>query len=134
MDDNVNNTNATAVKDNLELFKQALNDAMFNKEQDIEETEESVEEWEDSIPIVAEIEEEAVEVVEDAYSPRRKVEPEREKLELPLLLEQKQTAIPVRQSIRQNARDIADVTYLPDFAALHRGENLQAEKRSCPWG
>lgn len=39
MDDNVNNTNATAVQDNLELFKQALNDAMFNKEQDIEDVE-----------------------------------------------------------------------------------------------
>ena len=39
MDDNVNNTNATAVKDNLELFTQALNDAMFNKEQDIEDVE-----------------------------------------------------------------------------------------------
>ena len=39
MDDNVNNTNATAVQDNLELFKQALNDAMFNKEKDIEDVE-----------------------------------------------------------------------------------------------
>ena len=39
MDDNVNNTNATAVQDNLELFKQALNDATFNIEKDIEDVE-----------------------------------------------------------------------------------------------
>ena len=39
MDDNVNNTNATAVQDNLELFKQALNEATFNIEEDIEDVE-----------------------------------------------------------------------------------------------
>ena len=70
---------------------------------------------------------EMLELVEDAYSPRRKVEPEREKLELPLLLEQKQTALPVRQTIRQAAREIADVTYLPDFPSLYRGDSLQVE-------
>ena len=70
---------------------------------------------------------ELLELVEDAYSPRRKVEPEREKLELPLLLEQKHTALPVRQTIRQAAREIADVTYLPDFPSLYRGDSLQVE-------
>ena len=39
MDDNVNNTNVTAVQDNLELFKQALNEATFNIEEDIEDVE-----------------------------------------------------------------------------------------------
>ena len=39
MDDNVNNTNVTDVQDNLELFKQALNEATFNIEEDIEDVE-----------------------------------------------------------------------------------------------
>ena len=70
---------------------------------------------------------EILELVEDVYSPKRQVETEMEELELPRILEQKQVAVPVRQNLRQPAREIADVTYLPDFAALHRGENLQAE-------
>ena len=70
---------------------------------------------------------EMLELVEDVYSPRRKVDPVREELELPRILEQKQVAVPVRQTLRQPAAQIADVTYLADFPVLHRGENLQAE-------
>lgn len=70
---------------------------------------------------------EMVEVVSDAYSPSRRVEPVTEELELPAILEQKQVSVPVRQTIRQNARDIADVTYLPDFPNARRGEGMQLE-------
>ena len=70
---------------------------------------------------------ELLEVVADAYSPVRQVEPVLEELELHGILEQKQVPVPVRQTIRQSARDIADVTYLPDFPNTRRGEGLQLE-------
>ena len=70
---------------------------------------------------------EVLELVEDVYSPRRSVEPEYEELELRGILEEKLVTVPVRQTIRQEAAGIADVTYLPDFPVLHRGEDLQAE-------
>lgn len=70
---------------------------------------------------------EMLEIVEDAYSPSRLVEPVLGELELSTILEQKQTPIPVRQSLHQNATAIADVTYLPDFPELHRGEALSME-------
>ena len=70
---------------------------------------------------------EIIEVVEDAYSPSRQVEPVREELELHGILEQKQVPISIRQTIRQDARDIADVTYLPDFPNARRGEGMQLE-------
>ena len=68
---------------------------------------------------------EILELVEDVYSPRRQVEPEVEELELRGILEQKQVSVPVRQTLRQEARDIADVTYLPDFPDQRRGEDVQ---------
>lgn len=70
---------------------------------------------------------EVLELVEDVYSNRRQVEPEVEELELRSILEQKQVSVPVRQTIRQSASQIADVTYLPDFPVLRRNEGLQAE-------
>ncbi len=70
---------------------------------------------------------ELVEIVEDAYSPQRLVELQREELELPRILEQKAMSIPVRQTIRQESRDIADVTYLPDFPEVRRGEGASLE-------
>ena len=70
---------------------------------------------------------ELVELVEDVYSPRRKVEPVMETLELPRILEQKQVTLPVRQTLRRSAHQIADVTYLPDFPVMRRSEDLQTE-------
>ena len=70
---------------------------------------------------------EILELTEDVYSPRRTVEPVFEELELPRILEQKQVSVPVRQTLRQPAAEISDVTYLPDFPVLRRGENLLAE-------
>ena len=70
---------------------------------------------------------EMVEIVEDAYSPDRVVSPKREELELPQILERQQVDILVRQTIRQEAREIADVTYLPDFPVARRGKGVQLE-------
>ena len=70
---------------------------------------------------------EILELVEDVYSNKRQVEPEMEELDLRGILEQKQVPVPVRQTIRQSAGQIADVTYLPDFPVLRRNEGLQAE-------
>lgn len=70
---------------------------------------------------------EMVELVEDAYSTRRNLEMKFSQLELPLVLEQKQMAVPVAQSLREQAVDIADVTYLPDFPQLHRGDGVSLE-------
>ncbi len=70
---------------------------------------------------------ELVEIVSDAYSPERSVTPKLEELEIPQILEQQRTVIPVRQTIRQNAKAVADVTYLPDFATIHRGDGVQME-------
>ena len=70
---------------------------------------------------------EVVEIVEDAYSPDRSLEPRREELEVPQLLDQQRVPITVRQTLRQNAGDIADVTYLPDFPTQRRGEGIQLE-------
>lgn len=67
---------------------------------------------------------EMLEILEDAYSPVRQVEPVMGELELSGILEQKQTMIPVRQSLNQSAGDIADVSYLPDFPEVHRGERV----------
>lgn len=70
---------------------------------------------------------EMVEIVEDAYSPERTVNLKREELELPQILDRQRVDIPVRQTIRQNSGQIADVTYLPDFPTLRRGEGVQME-------
>ena len=70
---------------------------------------------------------ELLEVVEDAYSPFRQVEPIPGELELFPILEQKQTAVPVRQSLNLSAGTIADVSYLPDFPELHRGGEVEME-------
>lgn len=70
---------------------------------------------------------EMVELVEDAYSTDRTVQPRREELELPQLLDHQRITVPIRQSIRQSAGEIADVTYLPDFPTQRRGENVQLE-------
>jgi len=70
---------------------------------------------------------ELVELVEDAYSPHRGVELKKEELELPQILDQQHQRIPVRQTIRQTAEKIADVTFLPDFPVRRRGEGVQLE-------
>lgn len=70
---------------------------------------------------------ELVELVEDAYSPHREVESRREELELPQILDRQRAAFSIRQTVRQDAREIADITYLPDLPNQRRAENLQLE-------
>ena len=70
---------------------------------------------------------EMVELVEDAYSPNRDVTLKNGELEIPQILDQQRVNVPVRQTIRQEAAKIADVTYLPDFPVQRRGEGIQLE-------
>jgi hypothetical protein len=70
---------------------------------------------------------EMVELITDAYSPHRNVELKLGELELPQILDRQQVSVPVQQSLRQNAAEIADVTYLPDFPEIRRRENVQVE-------
>lgn len=64
-----------------------------------------------------------VELIEDAYSPMRSVEPETEMLELPAMLESRQENIFGEQTIPQNADIIVDTNFLPDFPRQRRREN-----------
>lgn len=68
-----------------------------------------------------------VEIVEDAYCPHREVVLKKQELEIPRILDQQRETVPVRQTIRQDAGKIADVTYLPDFPLRRRGEGIQLE-------
>ena len=58
---------------------------------------------------------EMVEIAEDAYSTQRKIDLKTEILDLPQILDRQSVEIPVRQSLHQDAAQIGDVTYLPDF-------------------
>lgn len=68
-----------------------------------------------------------LELVEDAYSPEQEVEPVMEEMELPRILDTRQLSIPVRQTLRQSASELADVTYLPDFPVIQRGMDIRME-------
>lgn len=54
-------------------------------------------------------------VVEDAYSPGRTLEVEREQLELPAVLETRRETLRSEQSIPVDANLAADIRFLPDF-------------------
>lgn len=64
-----------------------------------------------------------LELVEDAYSPARNVEPETQMLELPAMLESRQENIFGEQTIPQDANIIVDVNFLPDFPRQRRRED-----------
>ena len=70
---------------------------------------------------------EMVEILEDAYSPEKLLQPRFAELELPQILDRQRVAVPIRQNLRQTVQDVADVTYLPDFPVLRRGEDVQVE-------
>jgi hypothetical protein len=70
---------------------------------------------------------EILELTEDAYSPGRQVQPKVQELDLPQILDQQSLNIPVRQTVRQTGREIADVTYLPDCPTLRRGPDTRVE-------
>lgn len=64
-----------------------------------------------------------LELVEDAYSPSRKVTPQFEELELPAILDSRRENIFGEQSIPQDADIIVDTTFLPDFPRQRRWED-----------
>ncbi len=70
---------------------------------------------------------EMLELVEDAYSTKYRLAPQLQMLEIPQILEQKQLDLPVRQTLRQTAAEIADVVYLPDLPQVHRGDETRVE-------
>lgn len=70
---------------------------------------------------------EILELVQDAYSTQRELTPQVQMLELPVILEQKQVVVPVHQTLRQTASQIADTVYLPDLPQVRRGEEIQVE-------
>lgn len=69
-----------------------------------------------------------LELVEDTYSPTRKVKMDIQTLELPAVLERRGEPFTARQSIHQDANLIADAEYLPDFPRQRRtGDHVQVE-------
>lgn len=64
-----------------------------------------------------------VELVEDAYSPGRELELEREEMELPAVLENRRENIYGEQTIPAEADVTADMSFLPDFPRQRRTEN-----------
>ena len=72
-------------------------------------------------------ERETLELVEDAYSTKKNMELQHQMLSIPRVLDQKQVTVPVRQTLSQNAAEIADVMYLPDLPVIRKEEELTME-------
>ena len=68
-----------------------------------------------------------VELAEDAYSPVRPVQLKTGELDVPRILEQRQAEVPVRQTLRSDAVSLGDVSYLPDFPEVRKGEGIRLE-------
>lgn len=64
----------------------------------------------------------SVELVEDAYSPRREMGITWQDLTLPVLLERKQELLPLRGSLSTPMEQVADVCVLADPVELEKGE------------
>ncbi len=64
-----------------------------------------------------------VEVVEDGYCPGRELNLQMGVLELPVVLETRRDTIPVQQTLDQEARQIVDTVFWPDFPRQRRGED-----------
>ena len=61
-------------------------------------------------------------MVEDAYSPRRKVEPLREDLKLPGILERKKQTIHAQQHCPMEGMRLVDVQFLPQPVSVQSGD------------
>ncbi len=71
---------------------------------------------------------ELLDLTEDAYSPFRQVEPQREDLELPTVLEDRKETVTAEQSVPGQSGQPVDVNFLPDFPRLRRtGQNAELE-------
>ena len=74
------------------------------------------------------LEKKSVDVIEDAYSPRREITPHLEQMEMPMVLEEKTDTVRVEQSVDVPAERVADVTFTPDFPEVYREQDsLRAE-------
>lgn len=70
----------------------------------------------------------AVEIIEDAYLPGRKITMEREMIELPAIAEKKVQNLTMEQTISAEAAEIVEATILPDFPKQFReGKVLSLE-------
>lgn len=71
---------------------------------------------------------ELVELVQDAYSPVREVQPVMEEISLPVVLDQRKELIYGEQTLPGKTGQIVDVSFLPDFPRQHRtGEGIDLE-------
>lgn len=69
-----------------------------------------------------------IEVVEDAYSAYRPIQPQIERLELPVVLEEKNQTMRVEQVGDMTVEQIADIAFYPDAPGLYRDpEGVNAE-------
>lgn len=64
-----------------------------------------------------------MELIEDAYSPGRELEPWMQELELPVVLENRRENLYGEQSIAGEANLAADVSFLPEFPRQRQGED-----------
>jgi len=67
----------------------------------------------------------SVEVVEDAYSPRRQINPEREALYLPSRLDSRMISVPVQGSADGDFTKILDTSFIVQLPIVSTGENGQ---------
>lgn len=58
---------------------------------------------------------ELVELTEDAYSPRRQVNIQKERLALPAILEERREHLNASQTVTGHMGEVADVTFFPDY-------------------
>ena len=56
-----------------------------------------------------------LDVIQDAYSPKRTVEPEMEELQIPVLLEDRTETVMAQQTIAGEQGEVADAVFYPDF-------------------
>lgn len=64
-----------------------------------------------------------IELVEDAYSPHRQVRIQKKELQIPNILQEKETVVPIRQSAEDAGGSVADVTFLPDHPHCEKTED-----------
>lgn len=65
---------------------------------------------------------EVLELVEDAYSPQRSVEPRMRELELPVILDSRRETMYARQTTPVTGEKVVDTQFLPDFPQQRRTE------------
>ncbi len=74
------------------------------------------------------LEKKTVDVVEDAYSPRREVTPQLQQLEMPMILEERTETVRAEQTVDMAVERVADIGFTPDFPeVLREQDSLRAE-------